>query len=80
MKANVPIITSSVTSLPEVAGDAAVLVDPFSITAIKNAMIKMTNDYSFRNEMAAKAFERGKLFNWDNTASILWSTIQNAIE
>lgn len=80
MKANVPIITSSVTSLPEVAGDAALLVDPFSITAIKNAMVKMANDYSYRNEMAAKSFERGKLFNWDNTASILWSTIQKAVE
>lgn len=80
MKANVPIITSSVTSLPEVAGDSAVQVDPFSITAIKNAMIKMSNDYTFRNEMAAKSFERGKLFNWDNTASTLWNTIQKAIE
>lgn len=80
MKTNVPIITSSVTSLPEVAGDAALLVDPFSITAIKNAMVRYATDYTFRNTMAAAAFERGKLFNWDNTASTLWSTIQKAID
>ena len=80
MKTNVPIITSSVTSLPEVAGDAALLVDPFSIIEIKNAMTKMATDYNFRNAQASLAFERGKLFNWDNTASLLWSTIQKAIE
>lgn len=80
MKSNIPIITSSVTSLPEVAGEAALLVDPFSINDIKNAMIKMASDYTYRNTMASLAFERGKLFNWDNTASILWNSIIKAIE
>ena len=44
-----PVITSNIYSMPEVAGDAACIVDPFSVSAIKNAIIRIINDSDYRN-------------------------------
>lgn len=73
---DVPVITSNVTSMPEVAGDAALLVDPFSIKSIANALEKMAENESLRNELIIKGRDRGKLFNWQNTADNLWKSIE----
>lgn len=79
-QAGVPVITSNVTSLPEVAGDAAILVDPFSIDEIKNALKKIAEDANLRNALIEKGFERSKSFSWEKSAHLMWEEIQIALK
>lgn len=78
--AETPVITSNVTSMPEVAGDAAVLVDPLSVDAIADAMYQVSTDESLRNSLIAKGRERRELFSWNRTASLLWDCIAKVID
>lgn len=78
MNSDVPVITSNITSMPEVAGDAALLIDPYSIDSISNAMAQMANDESIRAQLIEKGRERGKLFTWDRTAELLWESLIKA--
>lgn len=61
-----PVITSNITSMPEIAGDSALLVDPNDITDIKNAIDNLMCDNSLRDKLAKKGLERAKLYSWDN--------------
>ncbi len=72
---NVPVICSDTTSLPEVAGDAALFVNPFDIDDMKNAMIKITEDENLRNDLIEKGRKRKDSFSWDKTAEKLWNVI-----
>lgn len=78
--ARCPVITSNKTSLPEVAGDAALVVDPFSVDEIAEAMLKITTDEELRNNLIEKGAERAKLFSWQNSADGLWKSILNTVE
>ena len=70
-----PVITSNVTSMPEVAGGAASIVDPFSIESISDAMLQMSKDESLRKNLIQKGLERGKEFTWQNSSERLWDSI-----
>jgi glycosyltransferase involved in cell wall biosynthesis len=63
-----PVITSNVSSLPEVVGDAAVLIDPFNTAELAEAMINVLADDELKREMSIKGINRAKLFSWDRTA------------
>lgn len=78
--AGVPVITSNVTSMPEVAGDAALLVDPFSIDEISNALEKIATDVTLRTSLVEKGFNRAKLFHWDKSAEAMWNCITKALQ
>jgi glycosyltransferase involved in cell wall biosynthesis len=73
---DVPVITSQVTSMPEVAGDAALLVDPFDPTSIAEAMHRVYADNDLRVELIRRGHERKGLFNWQRTADLLWESIE----
>lgn len=75
MKAGVPVLTSDKTSLPEVAGDAALFCDPFSIESISKQLILLAENEKLRQELIQKGLERAKYFSWDKTANILWESI-----
>lgn len=77
---DVPVITSNVTSMPEVAGDAALLVDPFSVESIANAYKKMAGDEKLRASLVEKGRERRKMFSWQKTSERLWCSIQKLME
>ncbi|MBN2175872.1 MAG: glycosyltransferase family 4 protein [Bacteroidales bacterium] len=77
--AGTPVITSEVTSMPEVAGDAALLVDPFSIRSITDAMVKISSDENLRKLLIEKGNERKKLFSWQITADRLWGSIEKVL-
>ncbi len=66
--AGCPVITSLSTAMPEVAGDAAILVDPTSIDEIILAMEKLALDDAAGEIMRTKGFERAKLFKWEKVA------------
>ena len=74
-----PVITSNVTSMPEVAGDAAILINPFSAGSIADAMLDVASDAGLRNELIGKGREQRKKFSWDLTAERLWNTIERAM-
>lgn len=78
--AETAVITSTVTSMPEVAGDAALLVDPLSVGQIADAMTQVTTDDALRQQL----IERGKLqrqkFSWDQTAAKLWICVEKAMK
>ncbi len=78
-KCGVPLITSNVSSMPEVAGDAALLVNPFDIDDIADAMYRLANENDLRNNLIKKGLERSRMFTWDVAAQRLWESIQNAL-
>lgn len=76
MYCDVPIIASNLTSMPEVAGDAALYVNPYSIDSIKDAMNKMVTNKELRDSLIEKSRIRRKLFSWQASADKLWKIIQ----
>ncbi len=78
--AETAVITSDVTSMPEVAGDAAILVDPQSVEQMADAMRKLWTDESFRQSLIAKGREQRTRFSWEQTADKLWQCIEKALQ
>lgn len=62
------VLTSNTTSLPEVAGEAALLVDPTSTEAVRVGLQRLLRDHDFRAELVNRGSERLKLFSWDHCA------------
>ena len=79
-QSGVPVICSNVTSMPEVAGDAALMVDPFNIDSIANGMNKLADNNDLRNELIDKGHQQKKVFSWSRTAELLWDCIQKAVK
>jgi glycosyltransferase involved in cell wall biosynthesis len=75
-----PVITSNVTSMPEVAGNAAVLIDPFSITSIADAMQKVASDEGFREKLIVEGRKQREQFSWERTAEKLWECVEKTLE
>jgi glycosyltransferase involved in cell wall biosynthesis len=68
MNCGAPVITSNLSSCPEVAGDAAVLVDPSRTDEISDAMNQICQNEQLRRDLIAKGFQRAKLFSWQEFA------------
>lgn len=64
----VAVMTSNNSSLPEVAGDAALLVDPTDVEAIADAMLHLSRDEALRQELIAKGYANVKRFSWEKAA------------
>ena len=73
--AETAVIASTTTSIPEVAGDAALMVEPHSVSQIADAMTRLLEDDTLRQELIEKGREQRKLFSWDRTASLLWDSL-----
>ena len=74
------VITSNVTSMPEVAGGGAILCDPFNIESIAEAMVKISADKALRSKLIQLGSNRVKDFSWDKSATLLWESILKTIE
>ncbi len=72
------VLTATTSSLPEVAGDAALLVDPLDTAAITQGMQTLANDESLRQALVQKGFENAKKFRWEETAVQLLQTLEKA--
>jgi glycosyltransferase involved in cell wall biosynthesis len=68
MQCGTPVITGDRTSLPEVVGDAGIMVDPYDISAIAGAIERLVKDKSLRDELRQKGFDRAKMFSWQRAA------------
>lgn len=73
--AGVPVVTSKVSSMPEVAGEAAVYFDPHDKADIKNAIKMVLLDKSLADRMVEKGRERLSLFSWQKCAELTWSVL-----
>lgn len=72
------VLTANTSSLPEVAGDAALLVDPLDTAAITQGMQRLVQDEPFRQELVQRGFENVKKFSWEETAVRLLQTLEKA--
>ncbi len=75
----IPVITANVTSMPEIAADAALLVDPYNANSIAEAMKEITNNPEKVAELIARGRQRKNDFSWDKTASNLWESILKTV-
>lgn len=75
-----PVITSNITAMPEIAGNAALLVDPFSVDSIAEGLLRVLIEDGLREKLIASGRERVKEFSWNRTAEKLWQTIEKTIE
>ena len=66
---NTPVITSNCTSMPEVAGDAALLVDPDNVESIRSALLTLINDTSLISNLQLKGLDKAKQFTWEQVAN-----------
>lgn len=69
MACGTPVITSNVSSMPEVCGDAALYCDPYSIDDITNKVELLLDDETLREALRQKGLERAKLFSWEKAAA-----------
>lgn len=80
MASGVPVITSNISSMPEIAGDAALLVDPYSVNDIASAMEKLSMDELLRKTLIERGTAQAAKFSWEETASKLWHTCARVLE
>ena len=79
MACGTPVITSNVSSLPEVAGGAALLVDPASTTELSDAMLRLAGDAELRAQLRIKGLRRAAVFSWERTAEETWQIYQEVM-
>ena len=79
MACGTPVVTSNVSSLPEVAGDAAITVNPRDVNELANAMQSILTDANIANDLVRKGLERAKEFTWERAARQLQSVYANVL-
>ncbi|MGD1856065.1 MAG: glycosyltransferase family 4 protein [Leptolyngbyaceae cyanobacterium] len=67
MACGTPVITSNLASLPEVVGEAAVLIDPYNVAELANAMAMVANDSQLRKTLKVLGLKRAQQFTWEKT-------------
>ena len=77
--AGVPVITSNLSSMPEVAGDAALLVDPKNAEDIADAMVQVSSNPQLATTLIEKGTKRLDLFSWDTSAAKTYSILKKLV-
>ena len=80
MASGVPVMTSKTSSLPEVAGDAALLVDPASIEEMAAGMLRLVSDQDLRSCCRERGIARARLFTWERCARETLQVLREAVE
>jgi glycosyltransferase involved in cell wall biosynthesis len=71
MACGIPVVTSNISSMPEVAGDAALLIDPYDVDALADALRRLLTDESLRSDLIRRGFDQAACFTWDRAAQQL---------
>jgi len=74
------VICANVSSMPEVAGAGAILVDPNDLSEISGAMRKLSEDSSLRSELIQSGAKHIKKYNWEHAAEIMWNSMQKKMD
>ncbi len=80
MSCGTPVVASNASSIPEVAGDAAILLDPYDVEAIADAMYTVLTNSGVRNGMIQRGLERAKRFTWKKMATETVAVYKNLIQ
>ena len=83
MACGVPVITSNTSSMPEIAGNAALIVDPYNPGEIKNAIVKLVTDKDLRADLKIRGIQQAAKFSWENMAKqylSLYNEVYNEIK
>lgn len=80
MKCGTPVITGNRTSLPEVVGDAGLMVDPFESSAIASAIGRLVDDPNLRQTLRERGLKRATEFDWHETARLTLKAYERAVE
>lgn len=80
MSSGTPVITSNVSSMPEVAGDAALLVDPHDPKSIADGMTRIISELKLRKDLISKGKQRTQLFSWDKTADHIYQELKKIVK
>jgi glycosyltransferase involved in cell wall biosynthesis len=82
MAAGAPVLTSNLSSMPEIAGDAALTVDPHSVDAIRDGLERLLQDQTLRSRLIGRGYAREREFTWDATAratiQAYWTALTDA--
>ena len=80
MACGTPVVTTSTSSLPEVVGDAALLVDPHDIGALADALVRVITDDALAKTLGARGLARAPFFSWERTARAVQGAITSALD
>ena len=80
MSYGVPVITSNSSAMPEIGGDAALYVDPHSVSDISDAMQRVADDDALARELSRRGKQRAGQFRWEDCASQTWNLYQEALQ
>ncbi|WP_347839536.1 glycosyltransferase family 1 protein [uncultured Draconibacterium sp.] len=80
MSAGIPVICSNTTSIPEVGGNAVLYADPLKIDQITDAMLRIYNNPELQKELVEKGFVQKNKFSWDETARLLWMSVEKSLQ
>jgi len=80
MVSGTPVVCSNVSSLPEIVGNAALLVDPLDADKAAEAVYKLLKDENLRNKMIKRGFENIKRFSWEKCARETLKVLEEAGE
>ena len=78
MACGVPVITSATTSIPEVMGDAGILIDPCDVDAITDALNRVLGSECLRQDLTQRGRKRAESFRWESTAQSTWRVLESA--
>jgi glycosyltransferase involved in cell wall biosynthesis len=79
MARGVPVLTSNVSAMQEVSGDAAQLVDPTDVASVTEGLRKLTSDGALRQNLAQKGLQRSVEFSWDRAVEGTWKVYQELL-
>jgi glycosyltransferase involved in cell wall biosynthesis len=79
MACGTPVVSSLATSLAEVVGDAALVIDPLDVDSIADGIDRVVRDESLRSDLRARGLVHAGRFSWDRTAEITWRTLQRGL-
>jgi len=77
MQCGCPVITSNTSSIPEVAGDAAIMVGPFDVEGLSQIMEKSVSDPALRKKLRDRGLKRSRQFSWDASARRLLDSLMS---
>ncbi len=75
-QAETAVITSNLTSMPEISGGAALCIDPYSVAEIEEAMRNISTDFELRKMLINKGKQRRNIYSWERSAKLLWECIE----
>ena len=78
MACGTPVVAARAGALPEVAGDAAIFVDPHDPASVAGGILRLVGDETARQTCRARGLERAAAFNWDRSASMTWQVLSDA--